>query len=296
MNFGTLVTAMVTPFKENGQVNYTKAQELAAYLVETGSDSLVITGTTGETSTLTRAEKISLYGAVKEAVGKEIKIIAGTGDNETDTSISLTKEAVGNGADAILLVVPYYNRPPQEGLYQHFKVVAEATELPVMLYNIPSRTGTNMLPETVERLAAIKNIVAIKEAAGSMDQVSELRQRLPENFAIYSGDDPLTLPMLALGADGVVSVAGHLMGRQIKEMIRKFKANDTAGALAIHLSLLKFFKTMFIVTNPIPVKTAMNLLGWELGGFRLPMVGATAHETEIIRGVLQEYGLTGRNN
>lgn len=294
MNFGTLVTAMVTPFKENGQVNYTKAQELAAYLVETGSDSLVITGTTGETSTLTRQEKISLYGAVKEAVGKNIQIIAGTGDNETDTSISLTKEALGNGADAILLVVPYYNRPPQEGLYQHFKVVAEATDLPVMLYNIPSRTGTNLLPETVERLAEIKNVVAIKEAAGSMDQVSELRQRLPRDFAIYSGDDPMTLPMLALGADGVVSVAGHLMGRQIKEMINKFKANDPAGALAIHLSLLKFFKTMFIVTNPIPVKTAMNLLGWELGGFRLPMVDATAKEVEIIRGVLQEYGFSQR--
>lgn len=290
MSFGSVITAMVTPFQEDGRVNFAKAQELAAHLVANGSDSLVVTGTTGETSTLTRGEKIDLYRVVKEAVGKGHQVIAGTGDNETDTSITLTQEAVATGADGILLVVPYYNRPPQEGLFQHFKVVAQATELPVMLYNIPSRTGSNLLPETVERLAEIKNIVAIKEAAGAMDQVSELRQRLPREFAIYSGDDPMTLPMLALGADGVVSVAGHLVGKQIKEMIRKFQANDPAGALAIHLSLLKLFKTLFIVTNPIPVKTAMNLLGWELGGFRLPMVDATAKDTETIRAMLREYG------
>jgi len=291
VSFGTVITAMVTPFGENGEVNLGKAQELAAYLIENGSDGIVVSGTTGESSTLSIKEKIELFAAVKEAVGKNGVVIAGAGDNETVTSVEMSREASRLGLDGLLLVVPYYNKPPQEGMYQHFKTVAENTELPIMLYNIPSRTGVNLIPETVERLAKFKNIVAIKEASGNMDQVGELRKRLGENFAIYSGDDSLTLPMLSLGSTGVVSVVSHLAGRKIKNMVEAFKSQDTQKALNIHLELLGLFKAMFITTNPIPVKAALNRQGWNLGGFRLPMVSPTAEQEGIIEQVLQDYGL-----
>lgn len=291
MSFGSVITAMVTPFDQDGKINYKKAQELAVYLLENGSDSLVVAGTTGETSTLSRQEKINLFSAVKEAADGKGKVIAGTGDNETAHSVELTKEAERLGVDGVLLVVPYYNKPPQEGLYQHFKTIAENTSLPIILYNIPGRTSVNMLPETVERLAKIKNIVAIKESCGSMDHVSELKKRLGSKFAIYSGDDSLTLPMLSLGCSGVVSVVSHLAGKKIKSMVEMFQSGDCQGALDIHLELLDLFKKMFITTNPVPVKTALNLLGWNLGGFRLPMVKPSEEEEKIIDRVIQQYGL-----
>lgn len=291
MKFGSVITAMVTPFKKDSNVNYEKAQELARFLLDNGSDSLVVTGTTGESPTLNFQEKVNLYAAVKEAVNGKGCVIAGTGGNSTEEAVELSKAAEKVGADALLLVVPYYNKPSQEGMYQHFKTVAEHTDLPIMLYNIPSRTGSNLLPDTVKRLAEIKNIIAIKESAGVMDQVSELKGALGESFSIYSGDDSLTLPMLSLGGAGVVSVVSHLVGNKIKTMVELFKANQTEQALNIHLEIFNLFKGMFVTTNPIPVKTALNLLGWDLGGFRLPLTNPSEKEKSFIEKLLIQYNL-----
>ena len=216
MKLGSVLTAMVTPFKPDGSLDLEQAARLAAHLVEIGNDGVVVAGTTGESPTLTDKEKLDLFRAVVDAIGGRATVIAGTGDYNTEHSIHLTKEAEKLGVDGIMAVVPYYNKPPQEGLYRHFRAIAESTSLPVMLYNVPGRTSSNLLPETVERLAEIDNIVAIKEASGNMDQVSEIRRRTPAEFMIYAGDDSLTLPILALGGTGVVSVAGHLVGRRIR--------------------------------------------------------------------------------
>jgi 4-hydroxy-tetrahydrodipicolinate synthase len=291
VNFGSVITAMVTPFFPDGQVNFEKAQKLACHLTENGSDGIVVAGTTGESCTLSIKEKLHLFAAVKDAVGKKGKVLVGTGSNDTLASAELTKEATKLGVDGLLLVAPYYNKPPQEGLYSHYKALAESTDLPVMLYNVPSRTGINILPETVERLAIIPNIVAIKEAYGSMDQISDLRKRLGDKFAIYSGDDSLTLPTLSLGGRGVVSVVSHLVGKQIKNMIDDFYSGQYDQALDIHLKLFSIFKAMFITTNPIPIKTALNLLGWNLGGFRLPLMAPSEKENAYIDKVLKEYQL-----
>jgi len=218
-------------------------------------------------------------------------VIAGTGTNDTRHSIELTKEAEKLGVDAIMAVVPYYNRPTQEGLYRHFRAIAESTSLPVMLYNVPSRTGCNLLPETVARLAEIDNIVAIKEASGDLNQVSEIRRRTPPDFAIYSGDDSLTLPILALGGVGVVSVAAHLVGRRLRAMIDAFQKGDVRTATAIHLELWPIFRAMFITTNPIPVKTAINMLGMNAGPLRPPLGPPSEDEERAIRQVLRENGL-----
>ncbi|MGH2373461.1 MAG: 4-hydroxy-tetrahydrodipicolinate synthase [bacterium] len=291
--FGHLVTAMVTPFDASGAVDYARAATLARKLVEAGNDGLVIAGTTGESPTLSDDEKIRLFKAVKDAVGDRGKVIAGTGTYDTAHSIHLSKDAQRAGADGLLLVNPYYSRPSQDGLYAHFRAVAESTPLPVMLYNIPGRTGVNCAPETIARLAQVKNIVAVKEAAGSLDQVSEIRVRTPDDFAIYSGDDSLTLPKLAVGGVGVVSVAGNLApaAAEIQQMIRAFLAGKTADALRIHRRLWPLFKVLFITTNPVPVKAAMRLSGFDCGKVRLPLVDATPKEEEQIRGVLQTLNM-----
>ncbi len=291
MIFGNVVTAMLTPFHADGTVNYEKAQELAVYLLENGSDSILVAGTTGESPTLTGEEKIQLLKAVKEAVGNRAKIICGSTNNNTQASVDMTKKVSKMGADGILAVVPYYNKPPQEGLYQHFKAIAECTDLPVILYNVTGRTGTNMQPETVARLAEIKNIAAVKEAGGSVEQAAKIRSLCKEDFAIYSGDDALTLPMLAVGACGIISVAAHIWGKEIQQMVQSYHDKNTQAAKEMHLHLLKAFKTMFITSNPIPVKAAMNLLGWNLGPFRLPLVPPSSAEEQIILQTLQEYGL-----
>ena len=264
---------------------------MARHLVQSGSDGLVVCGTTGESPTLTRDEKVELFRVVVEEVGGEATVIAGTGGNSTAFSVELTQAAEKVGVDGIMLVCPFYNKPSQEGMYQHFKAVATCTGLPILLYNIPGRTGINMLPETVARLAQLPNIVAIKEAAGSMDQVSELRKVLPETFAIYSGDDSLTLPMMSLGAKGIVSVASHVVGPKIKQMVDAFTSGNTTLASQLHLQLYPVFKSMFITTNPVPVKAAMNLLGWHAGPPRLPLVEATPAEREKIKSVLSEFKL-----
>lgn len=291
--FGNVVTAMVTPFDTSGALDLARAATLAKRLIEEGNDALVIAGTTGESPTLSDQEKIRLFAATKEGVGDRGKVIAGTGTYDTAHSIHLSKEAQRVGADGLLLVNPYYSRPSQDGLYAHFRAIAESTPLPVMLYNIPGRTGVNCTPETIARLAKTANIVAVKEAAGSLDQVSEIRVRTPDDFAIYSGDDSLTLPKLAVGGVGVVSVAGNLpsVAGEIQQMIRAFFAGRPADALRIHRRLWPLFKVLFITTNPVPVKAAMRLSGFDCGKVRLPLVDATPKEEEQVSAVLKTLDL-----
>lgn len=290
-DFGRVLTAMITPFSKDMSVDYNVVRKLARHLAQSGSDGLVVCGTTGESPTLTREEKMELFRVVVEEVGGQSVVIAGTGSYSTASSIELTQAAEKVGVDGVMLVCPYYNKPSQEGLYQHFKAVASSTNLPVMLYNIPGRTGVNMLPSTVARLAEIPNIIAIKEAAGSIDQVSELLRLLPDRFSVYSGDDSFTLPMLALGAKGVVSVASHVVGTRIRDMINAYTSGNTTLAAEIHMELFPVFKGLFITSNPVPVKTAMNLLGWQTGVPRLPLVEATAAEKQNLKAMLVELKL-----
>ena len=291
-SFGRVITAMVTPFDENGQVNYEVAEELANYLVENGSDGLVICGTTGESPTLSWSEEYKLFQVVKKTVGNRGKIIAGTGSNATNEGIEATEKASKLGLDGSLQVVPYYNKPPQEGLYQHFKKIAQnSPDLPIMLYNIPGRTGQNLLPETVAKLAEIRNIVAIKEATGNLEQACQIRRLTPDSFAIYAGDDFLTLPLLTVGGIGVVSVASHLVGQQMQEMVQAFGAGKATVARDINLKLFPLFKALFCTTNPIPIKAALNLKGWKVGGLRLPLVELSPDLKQELKSVLQHLSL-----
>ncbi len=290
-DFGRVITAMVTPMDRNLAVDYARMAALAKRLVDTGSDGLVVCGTTGESPTLTDDEKIKLFHTVREAVGKRAAVVAGTGTYDTAHSIHLTHEAERAGCDGVLLVNPYYNKPSQEGLYQHFKAVAESTRLGVMLYNIQGRTAVNCEAATVARLAQIPNILAIKEASGSLDQMSQIRKLTRPEFLMYSGDDSLTLPLLAVGGYGVVSVASHLAGREIGEMIEAFSAGDVRRAQALHMRLWPLFKVLFITSNPTPVKAALALAGFDCGGLRLPLLEATAKEREQIAAVLKELAL-----
>lgn len=263
---------MITPFTEDGAVNYVVAEKLAAYLADNGSDTLVVCGTTGESPTLTWEEEYELFKVVQKAVSGKAKVVAGTGSNSTREAIAATQKAAKLGLDGSLQVVPYYNKPPQSGLYQHFKAIAEAVpELPILLYNIPGRTGQNLQPETTIRLAEIPNIVGIKEASGNLDYASQVRHATPADFAIYSGDDSLTMPLLAVGAEGVISVASHLVGSKLQTMIQAFLEGQTQTAVQIHLQLFPLFKALFLTTNPIPVKIALNLQGWNVGSTRPPL-------------------------
>lgn len=289
--FGRVLTAMATPFDDSGALNAAQAAALAKHLIDNGSDGIVVAGTTGESPTLSDDEKIRLVRTVKEAVGGRAAVVAGTGTNDTKHSIHLTKEAQRAGADGILLVNPYYNRPSQDGLYAHFRAVAESTPLPCMLYNIPGRTGVNCLPETIAKLSEIPNITAVKEASGNLDQSSEIRSRTKDDFRIYSGDDSLTLPILSVGGSGVVSVASHLVGREIQEMVRSYERGDARKALQIHIRLFPLFKVLFITTNPVPLKAALNASGFKVGTPRLPLVEATPKEKEQIQAVLKELAL-----
>lgn len=286
-----MFTAMITPYYSNLEVNYDRAGEIAEYLVDHGSDGIVVCGTTGEAPVLHLKEKLQLFAQVNARVGSRAEVWAGTGSYDTASTVKMSQAAEKTGVDGLLLVTPYYNKPSQEGLYQHFKTIAESVSLPIMLYNIPGRTGINMLPETVARLAAIDNIVALKESSGIMDQMSLLKNVLPESMAIYSGDDSLTLPMLALGASGVVSIASHLIGPQIKQMLEAFAAGEVQRAQEIHNHLFSMFKGLFITTNPVPVKEALNLLGQDVGGLRLPLCHAESGEIEQLRKLLQSYAL-----
>ncbi|MRX70648.1 4-hydroxy-tetrahydrodipicolinate synthase [Bacillus lacus] len=275
MNFGKVSTAMVTPFDKNGNIDLQKTTQLINYLINNGSDSLVVSGTTGESPTLANEEKIALFQhAVKEAAGR-VPIIAGTGSNNTRSSIELTKKAEEAGVDAIMLVAPYYNKPSQEGMYQHFKLIAENTSLPVMIYNVPGRTVSNIDAETVVRLSEIPNIVAVKEASGNLDVMAEIIDRTPEDFALYSGDDGLTLPVIAIGGKGVVSVASHVVGNEMQAMISAYEEGRPAEAAKIHRSLLPVMHELFAAPSPAPVKTALQVRGLDVGSVRLPLLPLT---------------------
>lgn len=291
-SFGLVITAMVTPFDKNGEVNYEVAEELANYLVENGSDGLVICGTTGESPTLSWSEEYKLFQVVKKVVGNRGKVIAGTGSNATKEGVEATEKASKLGLDGSLQVVPYYNKPPQEGLYQHFKEIAQKSpDLPIMLYNVPGRTGQNLLPETVAKLAEIENIVAIKEATGNLEQACQIRRLTPDSFAIYAGDDFMTLPLLTVGGIGVVSVASHLVGQQIQEMVKAFGTGKATVARDINLKLFPLFKALFCTTNPIPIKAALNLQGWKVGGLRPPLVELSTDLKQELESVLQHLSL-----
>lgn len=290
--FGRVIAAMVTPLAEDGSVNYAVAEQLAAHLVENGNDGLLLCGTTGESPTLSWAEEYELFQVVKQAVGGKAKIIAGTGSNSTSEAIAATQKAAKLDLDGSLQVVPYYNKPPQAGLYQHFKAIAEACpDLPMMLYNIPGRTSRNLEPETVANLAQISNIVAIKEASGNVEQACKIRCLTPASFAIYSGEDVLTLPLLTVGSVGVVSVASHLVGKEMQAMIQAFRTGDNQLATSIQLKLLPLFEALFITTNPIPIKAALNLQGWQVGSLRTPLCELQADLVENLKTILKELSL-----
>jgi 4-hydroxy-tetrahydrodipicolinate synthase len=290
--FGRVITAMVTPFSSDGSVNYTVAEELAVHLVDNGSDGLVICGTTGESPTLSWSEEDELFKVIKQAVGNRAKIIAGTGSNSTSEAIAATQKAAKLNLDGSLQVVPYYNKPPQSGLYQHFKAIAEAcSDLPMMLYNVPGRTSCNLEAETVARLAQISNIVAIKEASGDLEQTCKIRLLTPTSFAIYSGEDALTLPLLTVGSVGVVSVASHLVGNQMQEMIQAFTVGNNETASSIQMKLFPLFEALFMTTNPIPVKAALNLQGWNVGKLRTPLCELQLDLLEKLKIVLKELSL-----
>ena len=271
--FGRLLTAMVTPFDGDGRVDLALAGRLARHLVDEGSDGLIVSGTTGESPTLSWQEQHQLLEAVRQAVGPGVKILAGTGSNSTAEAVEATNQAALAGADGALVVVPYYNKPPQEGLEAHFRAIAKAApELPLMLYNIPGRTGCAVAPATVARLMECPNVVSFKAASGTTDEVTQLRLLCGSKLAVYSGDDGLLLPMLSVGAVGVVSVASHLVGRRLKAMIEAYISGQVAVALGYHEQLQPLFKALFATTNPIPVKAALELSGWPVGPPRLPLL------------------------
>lgn len=272
MEIGRLLTAMVTPFDREGQVDYEQARRLAQALLDSGSDGVVVAGTTGESPTLTLKEKWRLFTEVKRAVGGRGAVIAGAGNYSTQESIELTRESERLGVDGVLLVVPYYNKPTQEGLFRHFEAIARSTSLPCILYNVPSRTVANMNSETVVRLSHIPNIVGIKEASGDLEQAARIIEHMRDDFYVWSGNDQDTLPLLAIGGYGVISVASHLAGAQIKEMIEAFLDGRTAQAARIHRRLTPLVKALFLVSNPSPVKYALNEIGFQVGAPRLPLV------------------------
>jgi len=292
VNFGRVLTAMITPFQEDGSVNYEVAEQLAAHLADNGTDTLVVCGTTGESPTLSWEEEYQLFQVVQKAVTGKAKVIAGTGSNSTQEAISATQKAAKLGIDGTLQVVPYYNKPPQAGLYEHFRAIAQSSpDLPLVLYNVPGRTGQNLQPETVARLAQIPNIVAIKQANGDFDQASEIRRLTPPEFALYSGDDSFTLAILALGGTGVVSVASHLVGTQLQQMIQAYEVGKTSVATEIHLKLFPLFKVLFCSANPIPLKVALKLQGWQVGSCRPPLCELQTELQKKLELVLKELSL-----
>ena len=290
--FGRVLTAMVTPFNASGDVDYEEAGRLALWLTEHGSDGLVVSGTTGESATLNREEKLRLYKAVRAAVGPEHKVLAGTGSYDTSETVVLSLEAEETGVDGLLIVTPYYSRPSQEGLYQHYKAVAEATELPIVLYNVPARTGVNLEAATTLRLAQIDGIVAVKEASGLMAQVGEITLNAPKGFELYGGADEVNLPILALGGVGNISVISHVVGPDLQEMHQAFFSGDMDTARRRHLGTLPMTKAMFSAPSPVPTKTALQMLDvLPSSRVRLPLVDASEKDRALIHAALKDYGL-----
>ncbi|HSW57822.1 MAG TPA: 4-hydroxy-tetrahydrodipicolinate synthase [Dehalococcoidales bacterium] len=288
-DLGRLITAMVTPFDAAGKVDYKQAKKLALSLLKSGSDGLVLAGTTGESPTLTHAEELELFGLIKKTVGNRGSVIAGTGSNSTAEAVEATQAAEKANVDACLLVAPYYNKPTQEGLYAHFKTIAESTKLPCILYNVPARTVISIAAETVIKLSQIENIIGIKEASGNMEEIGKIIAGARKDFLVWSGNDSDTLPMMSLGGYGIISVASHLVGLQIKDMINKFLAGRNAEAAAVHLKLMPLMKVLFVVSNPVPVKYALNQIGFNVGQPRLPLVEPDAKSADQIKEVLKKY-------
>jgi len=291
IDFGNVVTALITPFDSDDSVNIDESIRLSKHLVANGTDTLLLTGTTGESPTLTHQEEYDLYQAYVDTFKGQVPIMVGTGSNSTRTAIEATQKAQSFGADATLQVVPYYNKPSQEGMIRHFKAIAENTDLPIMLYNIPGRTGVNMEPETIAELAEVPSIVAIKEAAGSVEQVKKIKAVVPNDFQIYSGDDGLTVEFMKEGAVGVVSVASHIAGNQVQEMVAAFKSGDIQTADALSKTLMPLFDVLFITSNPSPVKVALDMVGFNVGTPRLPLIQATDYEVNQVRDVLTSLSL-----
>lgn len=292
MTFGRIMTAMITPFTAAGEVDYAEVKKLAVHLVEHGNDSLVVCGTTAETPTLSHEEKIKIVQTVQEAVGDKAKIIVGTGTNNTRTTIEASQEMAALGVDALLIVAPYYNKPSQEGLYQHFKAVAESVELPIILYNIPGRCGINMEAATIARLAEIPNIVGVKEASGNLEQMSKIRKLTAPDFLLYSGDDSLTLPLLSIGGNGVISVAAHAVGDEMKAMVDAYFNGQVAEATALHLKLYDFMKAIFVTSNPVPIKYVLSEMGIISNAtVRLPLVEANEQEKAVVNKAMEELKL-----
>jgi 4-hydroxy-tetrahydrodipicolinate synthase len=289
VQFGHISTAMVTPFDRRGNIDFQKTTQLVEYLINNGSDSLVVAGTTGESPTLSTEEKIALFRHVVKVVDGRVPVIAGTGSNNTRQTIELTKKAEETGVDAIMLVTPYYNKPNQRGLFEHFRSVAEATTLPIMLYNVPGRTVTNLAPETIIELAKIDNIVAVKEASGNLDAMTEIIANTDDHFVLYSGDDGLTLPVLSIGGVGIVSVASHIIGNEMQEMIQLFLQGKAIEAAKMHQKLLPLMRGLFAAPSPTPVKTALQIKGLDVGSVRLPLVPLTEEERVTLTNLLQNY-------
>lgn len=283
MDFGKIMTAMVTPFGANDQIDFTKTTTLIDYLLNNGSEGLVVGGTTGESPTLSAEEKVDLFRHTVKMVNNRVPVIAGTGSNHTHASIGLTKEAEKAGADGIMLVGPYYNKPNQEGLYQHFAAIANETTLPVMLYNVPGRSVVKMGADTIIRLSKIDNIIAIKEASGDLDLAAEVIEHTSDSFSVYSGEDSNTLPLLSVGANGVVSVASHILSQEIKEMVDAFYSGNTVKAAAIHRKLLPVMNGLFAQPSPVPIKTALNMKGIDVGSVRLPLIPLTDSESKMLK-------------
>lgn len=294
--FGRVITAMITPFHEDGSVDYEGAVALAKHLVQHGSEGILVGGTTGEGATMTTEEKIHLYELIvnavgKNAEGKKVPVMGNIGTIGTKATIEFAEQAKKTGIDCALAIVPFYVKPNQEGMYQHFTAIAKAVDLPIVLYNVPGRTGVSIQPETIKRVVdECPNVVGIKDATGNWDQVTKEKILLPDDFMIYSGDDAFTLPILAAGGVGIISVASHVIGDDLLDMVKAFEAGDIAKARALHLKMYHLMKEMFFTASPIPVKTAVNLVGLPGGHFRLPLVEPSAAEKEHVRELLEEYG------
>lgn len=289
-NAGEIITAMITPFKEDLSVDFAALEKLVNHLIEDGTDAILVAGTTGETPTLSHEEEREIFTFVKKVVNGRVKIIMGAGSNSTQTAVESSKKAKELGADAILTVVPYYNKPSQKGMYEHFSAIAKAVDLPIILYNIPGRTGVNMQPMTIAKLAnEFKNIVAVKQSNSDLDLISDIKSLCPEDFAVYSGDDSLTLPMMALGAHGVISVASHLVGKDMKKMISAFKNGNVNEALKIHLYLYPLFRKLFMAPNPVPVKASLAHIGIIKEYVRRPLVELDSDEKKELLAILSKY-------
>lgn len=297
---GQVITAMATPFDDKGEINLNEAKRLAAYLLENGTDAVLAAGTTGESPTLTHLEKLELVKSLKAEFGDRLTLIAGAGTNDTHGSIELAKEMESLGADALLVVSPYYNKPPQEGLLRHFAAVAGAVKLPVIIYNIPGRTGVNLLPSTLAKLLPIPNLLAVKECSNSLTQATEFLMEIekagrgktaPKNrrFYLYSGEDPLTLPLLSLGGEGVISVASHLGGKEFQTMFRAYREGRVEEAERMHFKLYPLIQALFMTTSPIMIKAALELKGFKMGHLRAPLLDADPAQIAIMKKVLADF-------